>query len=69
MKKVLLAVIVSITCISSIESNNINNVESSFKQQTVYSTGDWTLQFIDGCWWWVIYDTDGSIIMKIPADF
>lgn len=30
---------------------------------------DWILVNIDGKWWWVLYNSDGSVNVKIPADF
>lgn len=30
---------------------------------------DWVLVNIDGKWWWVLYNADGSVNVKIPADF
>lgn len=73
MKKIFVVVFVLISCFAG--SFCTVNAES-FDKEKKYSysdysvdSGNWVLVFMNGSWWWVIFDEDGNIKNQIPADF
>lgn len=55
----------------SFNLNFSKSQDSSINQITHYAAvnENWRLEYIEGAWWWVLYDIDGTIISKIPYDF
>ena len=56
----------------SFASNQDTSVKGKETQLTCLNSSDhdgYDLVYMDGGWWWVLYDSDGSIIHKIPYDF
>ena len=51
-------------------ANTSSNQELSCSRCYIHAIpDDWILVNIDGKWWWVQYNSDGSVNVKIPADF
>lgn len=48
---------------------NQSNYSNEFLQHYTDTPETWVLVCIEGEWWWVIYNEDGSIKNRIPVDF
>ncbi len=69
--KYLLIVSLLIVSISSIIFCESYQGKSQYKknERLVNNYENWVLVFMNNCWWWVIYNEDGSVRTQIPADF
>lgn len=70
MKNLVLVLLLALTFGFTVYSENsmVNNIYHPTNCD-ISSTENRVLVFIDGSWWWVSYNEDGSIRTQIPADF
>lgn len=70
MKNLILVLLLALTFSFTVYSqNSIADNNNHPSKCDVSTTEIWVLVFIDGSWWWVSYNEDGSIRTQIPADF
>jgi hypothetical protein len=68
MSKYILTLLICLFSFSISTYPSIKAYTPNFEANVVTSE-NWVLEYHDGAWWWVLYDTDGSKIMEIPVEF
>lgn len=69
MKNLLLVLLLTVSVSSFVYCGNTHSKDQFKNKCSINNTDTWILVCLEGKWWWVIYNEDGSIRVQIPADF
>lgn len=70
MKNLVIIILFGLICCSvSFSQSSGIYIENDPVESALNNIDNQVLVFINGLWWWITYNEDGSIRTQIPADF